>query len=82
MLKNWDTILVGIATFVIVAIILAVRPGYTPIEVSDEVLNPPVAVQEQDNDDAEVEAVETEEPQEADAAATEEAETPATEEAE
>lgn len=64
--KYIDTILVGVVTFVIVAIILAVKPGYTPIEVSEEILNPPVAVEE--------ETVEsTEEPTEADLMVTEEA---------
>lgn len=56
--KYIDTIVVGVATFIIVAIILAVKPGYTPIEVSDEILNPPVAVEEESVDEVDVVATE------------------------
>ncbi len=73
MLKNWDALLVGVATFIIVAIILAFRPGYTPIEVSDEVLNPPGATAdaiEAEASEEEVLDIETDESDTATAEAT------------
>lgn len=79
MQKYWDSIVVGVITFAVVAIFLAVKPGYTPVTVSDEVLNPPVIedVVEDTTDATEAEDVETTD-NTAEAAATEEA---ATEEA-
>jgi hypothetical protein len=43
MQKNWDTIAVGVITFIVVAIILANKPGYTPLSVED---NTPAATEE------------------------------------
>lgn len=58
-MKNYlDTILVGVVTFIIVAVILIIKPGYTPIELSDEVLNPPAI--EAVDEEAEVETEEAE----------------------
>jgi formate hydrogenlyase subunit 4 len=38
MQKYLDTILVGVLAFVVVVIFLAIRPGYTPVEVSEEAI--------------------------------------------
>lgn len=54
--KNWDTVMVGVVTFVIVALILIIKPGYTPIEISDELLNPPAAVETVEEEEADGEA--------------------------
>jgi hypothetical protein len=55
MQKYWDTIVVGVITFIVVAIILVIKPGYTPVEVTDDVLTPPAAMQENaDTEDAAV----------------------------
>lgn len=43
MSKYLDTILVGVVTALIVIIILAIKPGYTPPEVSEEAMAPPAA---------------------------------------
>ena len=64
MQKYWDVIAVGALTFVVTAIILMVKPGYMPVEVSDEVQMPPASVEEtieEEEADApvEVEAEET-----------------------
>ncbi|MEO0560513.1 MAG: hypothetical protein AAF125_00265 [Chloroflexota bacterium] len=36
--KNLDVIAVGVITFLVAVIYLAIRPGYTPVDVSDEAL--------------------------------------------
>jgi hypothetical protein len=38
MQKHLDTIIVGVLVFLLVVIILAIRPGYEPVEVSDDAI--------------------------------------------
>lgn len=38
MQKHLDTIIVGVLVFLVMVIILAVRPGYTPVEVTDDAM--------------------------------------------
>ncbi len=80
MLKHWDAIAVGIATFIVAAIFLAVKPGYTPLEVSEEMLNPPAAVEQPvEADEAAADAEDEDADTTDDANATAEATTEATE---
>ena len=91
MQRFWDVIAVGVLTFVVTAIILVIKPGYTPVQVSDEVRanpNAPVEtfVEEEGLPIDEEATTEPAEPLETDEAPAEQADTDAlieaTEEAE
>jgi len=47
MQKYWDVVAVGIITLVVVSVILMIKPGYTPLEISDEAMITPAEVMEE-----------------------------------